>query len=103
MVVCDSESGSVSESHQDWTRGMRVGTVADGKVQYLIPDPAKDAMGTSADKPIVPNAGFTADMAEARRSIARLGALAFDTLLVGHGEPITSGAAGLVAGLGRAG
>jgi sugar lactone lactonase YvrE len=48
MVVCDSESGSASESHQDWTRGIRVGTVADGKVQYLIPDPAKDVKGTSA-------------------------------------------------------
>ena len=48
MVVCDSESGSVSETHQDWTRGMRVGTVADGKVQYLIPDPAKNVTGTSA-------------------------------------------------------
>lgn len=48
IVVCDSESNSVSEAHQDWTRGMRVGTVADGKVQYLIPDPAKDAKGTSA-------------------------------------------------------
>jgi sugar lactone lactonase YvrE len=48
MVVCDSESGSASENHQDWTRGIRVGTVADGKVQYLIPDPAKAAKGTSA-------------------------------------------------------
>ena len=74
--------------------------VYDSVARLLV---AGDAMGTSADKPIVPNAGFTADMAEARRSIARLGALAFDTLLVGHGEPITSGAAGLVAGLGRAG
>jgi hypothetical protein len=31
--------------------------------------------------------------------VAKLGALRFETLLVGHGEPITSGASGLVAAL----
>ncbi|HET9851644.1 MAG TPA: hypothetical protein VFP56_03945 [Candidatus Limnocylindrales bacterium] len=40
---------------------------------------------------------------EAKRSIAKLGALAFETLLVGHGEPIETGAAALVAELGAAG
>jgi hypothetical protein len=29
----------------------------------------------------------------------KLGSLAFETLLVGHGEPITSGASALVAAL----
>ncbi len=64
---------------------------------------AGDSMGTSAGKPILPNAHFTPDMAEAKRSIAKLGALGFETLLVGHREPITAGASGLVAELGRAG
>ena len=46
-----------------------------------------------------PNEGFTEDMATAMQSVAKLGELTFETLLVGHGEPITSGASGLVAGL----
>jgi hypothetical protein len=36
----------------------------------------------------------------ARRSIVRLGALTFETLLVGHGDPIESGASTAVARLG---
>jgi streptogramin lyase len=48
MYVCDSESGSTSEAHQDWTRGMRVGSAKDGSVKYLIPDPDKVDKGTSA-------------------------------------------------------
>ena len=41
------QSGSVSESHQDWTRGIRVGSAKDGSVRYLIPDPDLNAKGTS--------------------------------------------------------
>ena len=48
MYVCDSESGSAAEAHQDWTRGMRVGSAKDGKVKYLIPDPDHPQRGTSA-------------------------------------------------------
>jgi len=48
MYVTDSESGSVSETHQDWTRGIRVGSAKDGTVRYLIPDPDVNAKGTSA-------------------------------------------------------
>jgi sugar lactone lactonase YvrE len=48
MYVTDSESGSVSETHQDWTRGIRVGSAKDGSVRYLIPDPDVTAKGTSA-------------------------------------------------------
>ena len=48
IYVCDSESGSASESHQDWTRGMRVGSARDGSVRYLIPDPDNPKSGTSA-------------------------------------------------------
>jgi glyoxylase-like metal-dependent hydrolase (beta-lactamase superfamily II) len=64
---------------------------------------AGDAMGTSGGKPSLPGAQFTVDMAEAKRSIVKLGALTFETLLVGHGDPITSGASPLVAQLGAAG
>ncbi len=48
MYVCDSESGSAAEAHQDWTRGIRVGSAKDGSVKYLIPDPDHPEKGTSA-------------------------------------------------------
>ena len=60
---------------------------------------AGDALGTTGGKPTPPNPGFTDDMDEAMASIAKLGSLAFETLLVGHGEPIELGAAGLVKAL----
>jgi glyoxylase-like metal-dependent hydrolase (beta-lactamase superfamily II) len=62
-----------------------------------------DAMGTSNGAPSLPGAQFTADMEQAKASILKLGNLAFETLLVGHGEPIESGAAALVAELGAGG
>ncbi len=100
----------VAVGEGDRVMGLRVVT-APGHTpgQVVVHDPiarllvAGDSMGTSAGKPILPSAPFTPDMAEAKRSIAKLGALGFETLLVGHGEPITSGAAALVAELGRAG
>jgi glyoxylase-like metal-dependent hydrolase (beta-lactamase superfamily II) len=61
---------------------------------------AGDALKTAEGRPIPPGAPFTADMDEAMRSIVKLGGLTFETLLVGHGEPIESGAAALVAELG---
>lgn len=61
---------------------------------------AGDALGTTAGAPVLPGSQFTADMDEARRSIVKLGGLTFETLLVGHGDPIESGAAALVAELG---
>lgn len=63
---------------------------------------AGDAMGTDAGAPILPGAQFTADMDEAKASIVKLGGLTFETLLVGHGDPIETGAAPLVAALGAA-
>jgi glyoxylase-like metal-dependent hydrolase (beta-lactamase superfamily II) len=60
---------------------------------------AGDALRTGADGPAGPNPAFTADEDAARASVAKLGSLAFETLLVGHGEPITSGASALVAAL----
>jgi glyoxylase-like metal-dependent hydrolase (beta-lactamase superfamily II) len=46
---------------------------------------------------------FTADMAAARASVAKLAKLRFETLLVGHGEPIEGGASAAVADLAAAG
>ena len=56
-------------------------------------------------RPIPQAAGAqnTANMPQAKQSVVKLGGLSFDTLLVGHGDPITSGASPLVAELGRAG
>ena len=48
IYVADSESESVSRNHNGWKRGMRVGSVKDGKVTAFIPDPADVKMGTSA-------------------------------------------------------
>jgi hypothetical protein len=42
-------------------------------------------------------------MAEAKRSVVKIGGLAFETLLVGHGDPIERGASRAVAELGAAG
>jgi glyoxylase-like metal-dependent hydrolase (beta-lactamase superfamily II) len=64
---------------------------------------AGDALRVEGGKPGLPGAQFTADMDEAKRSIVKLGALAFETLLPGHGDPIESGASALVAELGAAG
>jgi glyoxylase-like metal-dependent hydrolase (beta-lactamase superfamily II) len=64
---------------------------------------AGDAMGTSEGKPSLPGAQFTADMDQAKASIVKLGGLTFETLLVGHGEPIEGGAAALVKELGASG
>lgn len=63
---------------------------------------AGDALRTENGMPVLPTQ-FTDDMAEAKRSVVKLGALPFETLLVGHGNPITSGASALVAELGAAG
>jgi len=64
---------------------------------------AGDALRTSAGAPALPSAQFTVDMAVAKQSIVKLGAMSFETLLVGHGEPIEGGASAAVAALGSAG
>jgi DNA-binding beta-propeller fold protein YncE len=48
LYVADSESGSVAPDHGAWKRGIRMGSVTDGKVTAFIPDPDEDARGTSA-------------------------------------------------------
>ncbi len=64
---------------------------------------AGDALRTAEGRPIPPGPPFTVDMDEAMRSIVKLGGLTFETLLVGHGEPIEGDAAALVAELGATG
>ena len=64
---------------------------------------AGDAMGTSGGRPTLPNAQFTDDMNQAKASIVKVGGLTFETLLVGHGDPIEGGASPAVAELGAAG
>ncbi|HTA71505.1 MAG TPA: hypothetical protein VK776_24630, partial [Bryobacteraceae bacterium] len=48
IYVADSESASVSRNHDGWKRGIRVGSLKDGKVTAFIPDPNEKATGTSA-------------------------------------------------------
>lgn len=58
---------------------------------------AGDALGTNGGQVSGPNPEFTADMATALESVAKLGTFKFETLLVGHGDPIVGGASDLVA------
>jgi glyoxylase-like metal-dependent hydrolase (beta-lactamase superfamily II) len=55
-----------------------------------------DAMTTNDGRPTAYPTGSTEDIEEAHRSVAKLAALDFETLFVGHGEPIQAGAAALV-------
>ena len=51
LYAADSESGSVSPPRKDWKRGIRIGSIKDGKqgaVRFFIPDPAEAATNTSA-------------------------------------------------------
>jgi glyoxylase-like metal-dependent hydrolase (beta-lactamase superfamily II) len=64
---------------------------------------AGDALGTTGGTLAGSNPQFTEDAAAAKASIVKLGNLAFDVLLVGHGEPILEGASTQVAALGAAG
>ena len=60
---------------------------------------AGDALTIEAGLAAEPPAQFTADADGARDSIRELAALSFNTLLVGHGDPIESGADESVAAL----
>jgi sugar lactone lactonase YvrE len=42
IYVADSESGSVAPQQKAWVRGIRIGSIKDGKLMYFIPDPQKD-------------------------------------------------------------
>ena len=60
---------------------------------------AGDALGTTGGVLQGSNPQFTADADAAKASVAKLGALRYETLLVGHGEPILTGASAQVAAL----
>jgi glyoxylase-like metal-dependent hydrolase (beta-lactamase superfamily II) len=60
---------------------------------------AGDALRTDGGKPIDPSPENSEDMDAALRSVAKLGALTFETLLVGHGAPIEDGASAAVGEL----
>lgn len=64
---------------------------------------AGDALNTSGGKVTGANPQFSSDMDVARASVAKLAGFAYETLLVGHGAPIESGASALVAALAAAG
>lgn len=57
---------------------------------------AGDALATDRGVPVLPSVRSPADLEVAKASIAKLGALTFDTLLVGHGAPVESGAKAMV-------
>ena len=48
LYVTDSESESVARNHNGWKRGIRWGSLKDGRVLGFIPDPVAVATGTSA-------------------------------------------------------
>src|SRR3984893_86169 len=48
IYVADSESESVSKNHYSWKRGIRVGSLRDGKITAFIPDPIETTDTTSA-------------------------------------------------------
>lgn len=48
LYAADSESGSVEPNRPDWTRGIRIGSVKDGKVIAFIPDPTVKPRSTSS-------------------------------------------------------
>jgi glyoxylase-like metal-dependent hydrolase (beta-lactamase superfamily II) len=60
---------------------------------------AGDALGTTGGTLAGSNPQFTEDAALASASVVKLGALQFDILLVGHGDPILEGASAKVAAL----
>ena len=83
------------------TPGHTAGHVAvlDEGARILV---AGDALGTVGGTLAGSNPSFTEDAAAAQASVAKLGALEFDVLLVGHGEPILEGASEQVAALAAA-
>ena len=63
IYVADSESESVSQNHNGWKRGIRIGSAKDGKLTAYIPDPETRGRmdtppfgGTSAAEGVVADA-----------------------------------------------
>jgi DNA-binding beta-propeller fold protein YncE len=58
LYSTDSESGSINPAHGAWKRGIRIGSVTDGKVTAFIPDPLPTCeRGTPAGNPPTCGAG----------------------------------------------
>jgi hypothetical protein len=53
--VADSESESVSKNHFGWKRGIRIGSMKDGKIMVFIPDPLETSNTTSAAEGVAVN------------------------------------------------
>jgi glyoxylase-like metal-dependent hydrolase (beta-lactamase superfamily II) len=64
---------------------------------------AGDALRTAGGTLAGSNPNFTEDAEQAKATVAKLGTLRYETLLVGHGEPILEGASAQVAALAAAG
>jgi glyoxylase-like metal-dependent hydrolase (beta-lactamase superfamily II) len=60
---------------------------------------AGDALRTDGGRPLGPDPRYTDDMAEGLRSVVKLTRLRFETLLIGHGDPIETGASEAVEAL----
>jgi glyoxylase-like metal-dependent hydrolase (beta-lactamase superfamily II) len=63
---------------------------------------AGDALRTVGGTLAGSNPDYTEDVAQANATVAKLGRLRFETLLVGHGDPILAGASEQVAALAAA-
>jgi NHL repeat-containing protein len=61
LYSADSESGSVNPAHGAWKRGIRIGSVKDGKVTTLIPDPSGEGVtfAMKDGKPVLTKADGT--------------------------------------------
>jgi DNA-binding beta-propeller fold protein YncE len=67
IYVADSESESVTQTHDGWKRGIRIGRVSDGVVTAFIPDPVEKIKGTSAAEGVTADAMGNIYGAEVRR------------------------------------
>ena len=82
------------------TPGHTIGhiSVLDEKNGILV---AGDALGTVGGTLAGSNPQFTEDAAAAKATVVKLGDLQFETLLVGHGDPVLTGASAQVKALGQ--
>ena len=65
--MANSESESVTQTHDGWKRGIRIGRVSDGVVTAFIPDPVEKIKGTSAAEGVTADAMGNIYGAEVRR------------------------------------
>jgi len=59
LFAADSESGGVAKDRTNWTRGIRIGSIRDGKtgaIRFFIPDPTQGATNTSSAEGIAVDA-----------------------------------------------